>query len=48
MKLVESMTLLQLALWVQNLSERPVIWTDFDHAVRDEYDRRILEQEQAA
>jgi hypothetical protein len=46
MKTPASMTLLQLAMHVQNLHERPVAWTAFDRAARDEYDERVLALEQ--
>jgi hypothetical protein len=35
------MSTLQLALIIQNLPERPVLWTMFEREARDEYDRRI-------
>ena len=43
-----AMSTLQLALVIASLPDRPVLWTRFERAVRDEYDRRILAQEQAA
>lgn len=48
MKIVEHMTLLQLALHVQSLPPRPIDWRDFDRAARDEYDRRVLALEKKA
>ena len=38
----QHMSLLQLAMHLQSLPERPVLWTDFDRAVRDEYDERVI------
>ena len=43
-----AMTLLQLSMHLQSLPDREVVWTQFDRAVRDEYDRRVLAQEAAA
>lgn len=48
MKTPASMTLLQLALHVQHLPEREVLWTRFDRAARDEYDRRVTALEDGA
>jgi len=48
MKNVRHMTLLQLALHVASLPDRPVIWTQFDRDARDEYDRRVVALEQGA
>jgi hypothetical protein len=44
---VAAMNLLQLAMRVVDLPERRELWTPFDYAVRDEYDRRIIAAEQA-
>ena len=45
---VQAMSDLQLAMHLASLPERELLWRDFDHQVRDEYDRRILTREQAA
>lgn len=45
---VKAMSLLQLASVVANLPDRPVIWTRFERAARDEYDARILARETGA
>jgi hypothetical protein len=43
---VSAMSTLQLALIIQNLPERPVLWTAFERETRDEYDRRIAAVEE--
>lgn len=48
MKTPSAMSTLQLAMHLASLPERELLWRDFDHQVRDEYDRRILDREQAA
>ena len=40
-----AMTDLQLAMHLTSLPTREILWTRFDHAVRDEYDRRTLERD---
>ena len=44
----QAMTDFQLAMHLASLPVLERDWRDFDHQVRDEYDRRILEREQAA
>ena len=48
MKTPQAMTELQLAMHLASLPKRELYWRDFDHQVRDEYDRRVLEREAAA
>lgn len=45
---VSTFSLMQLALIVAALPDREVLWTPFERAARDEYDRRITDLEQAA
>lgn len=39
---VATFSLTQLALVVANLPDREVLWTRFERAARDEYDRRVV------